>query len=141
MTPLVMVRQFVFLMIHGWKYTHLITFFAGYHSVAPALFARLTGKKCFIILGGTDCFKYPSFRYGNFTKPLYGFATCVSASFASLLIPVSSNLVKTRSPYYDVDSIDPGILSHGDFIRMCHCLFYRFQYYGIIAPTDEKTIC
>jgi glycosyltransferase involved in cell wall biosynthesis len=109
MTPLSFVKQLLYLLFLGWKYDTLISFFAGYHSVLPCLFARLFGKKGIIILGGTDCFKYPSFRYGNFTKPAYGKATCISVSSASLLLPVSQNLIRSDSKYYTVDSTEQGI--------------------------------
>jgi glycosyltransferase involved in cell wall biosynthesis len=109
LTPWSFVRQFFFLLLFGWKYDILITFFGGYHSVLPCLFARLVRKKGIVILGGTDCFKYPSFRYGNFTKPFYGKATCMSVRLASLLLPVSQNLIRSHSEYYTVDSTEQGI--------------------------------
>ncbi|HZV71282.1 MAG TPA: glycosyltransferase family 4 protein [Saprospiraceae bacterium] len=102
-------RQFFYLLFNGWKYKYIVVFFAGYHSLLPALFAKLTGKKSIIFLAGTDCFKYPSFRYGNYTKFWYGLFSCMSARLASLLAPVSSNLVNSTSHYYTVDSIHQGI--------------------------------
>ncbi len=101
--------QFIHLFIHAWRVDYLVCFFAGYHSLLPAVLAKVLGKKCFIFLGGTDCFKYPSFRYGNYTKPLYGYVTCLSAKSASLLIPVSENLILNHSHYYNVDSGLQGI--------------------------------
>jgi len=109
LTPFVFLRQFIYLLLMGWKFQSFACFFAGYHSLLPALFARLTGKKCIIFLGGTDCFKYPSFAYGNFTKRWYGMATCISARHASLLVPVSSNLIRSSSSYYKEDSMQQGI--------------------------------
>ena len=108
-TPLSFLRQFFYLLIYGWKFDILICFFAGYHSVLPAWFASLTGKQCILFLGGTDCFKYPSFTYGNFTKKWYGKATCISAHRASLLVPVSANLIQSKSSYYPDDPDDQGI--------------------------------
>ena len=108
-TPLSFLRQFFYLLFFGWKYDVFICFFAGYHSVLPSWFAKWTGKKCILFLGGTDCFKYPSFHYGNFTKKWYGKATCISAHNASLLVPVSANLIQSTSAYYTVDSSDQGI--------------------------------
>ena len=108
-TPLSFLRQFFYLLLYGWKFDVMICFFAGYHSVLPAWFAKWTGKKCIIFLGGTDCFNYPSFHYGNFTKKWYGKATCLSAHKASLLVPVSSNLIQSQSAYYTTDSVVQGI--------------------------------
>lgn len=108
-TPLSFLRQFIFLLTAGWKYDSFVCFFAGYHSVLPSWFAKWTGKQCILFLGGTDCFNYPSFRYGNFTKRWYAWATCFSAHRASMLVPVSRNLIESNSGYYTVDSTTQGI--------------------------------
>lgn len=108
-TPWSLVRQFFFLLFRGWGFSHFITFFAGYHSLLPVWFARLTGKKSYIILGGTDCFCYPSFRYGNFTRKAYGWFTCASTRWAHRLLPVSSNLIRSHAEYYTGDPCDQGI--------------------------------
>ncbi len=107
--PLSFIQQALYLLFFGWKFDYIVCFFAGYHSLWPALFARLTGKKCIIFLAGTDCFKYPSFHYGNYTKRWYGMSTCLSARNASILVPVSSNLILKTSPYYKTDSVVQGI--------------------------------
>jgi glycosyltransferase involved in cell wall biosynthesis len=107
--PLRGLHQFFFLLYHIWRADVLITFFSGYHSLLPCIFARLLNKRSIIILGGTDCFKYPSFRYGNFTRQVYGWATCSSARMAKQLLPVSANLIKSTSEYYTQDSIEQGI--------------------------------
>ncbi|HUR29885.1 MAG TPA: hypothetical protein VMZ69_00565, partial [Saprospiraceae bacterium] len=107
--PLLFIKQALYLLLFGWRFDYFACFFAGYHSVLPTLFARITGKSSVIFLGGTDCFKYPSFNYGNFTKKWYGKATCMSANNATLLVPVSANLIRTESPYYKEDSIVQGI--------------------------------
>lgn len=107
--PFRYLSQLIHLFKHIWTVDYLVCFFAGYHSVLPALFAKVMRKKCLIFLGGTDCFNYPSFQYGNFTKPLYGYVTCVSAKSATLLIPVSENLILNHSQYYKVDSQIQGI--------------------------------
>jgi glycosyltransferase involved in cell wall biosynthesis len=104
-----LIRQFFYLLFHWGKFDYHVAFFAGYHSALPALFAKWSGKKSYIFLGGTDCFRYPSFRYGNFTKTWYGAFTCFSASKASLLIPVSHNLVDSESNYYKEDFTKQGI--------------------------------
>jgi len=109
LTPLSFLLQAIHLLFLGWRYDVLVMFFSGYHSVLPCLFARMTRKRSIIFLGGTDCFMYPSFNYGNFTKPLYGKSTCISAHNASLLVPVSENLIYSESDYYTVDSTVQGI--------------------------------
>jgi hypothetical protein len=109
LTPVNFLIQIFYLLLFGWKYNFLVTFFAGYHSVLPAMFSKITGKKCIIFLGGTDCFNYPSFQYGSFIKKWYGKMTCISAQNASLLVPVSENLIMSESSYYKGDSNTQGI--------------------------------
>lgn len=107
--PFLLVKQGIFLLVNGWRYKYFISFFAGFHSLLPSLFAKIRGKKSIIFLAGTDCFKYPSFNYGNYTKFWYGWFSCASARAAGILAPVSSNLVRSTSRYYTVDSIHQGI--------------------------------
>jgi glycosyltransferase involved in cell wall biosynthesis len=109
LTPISFILQFFHLLFTGWRYDAFACFFAGYHSILPSLFARMTGKKCILFLGGTDCFNYPSFHYGNFTRKWYGRATCISVRQATMLVPVSANLVHSQSGYYTIDGIDQGI--------------------------------
>lgn len=68
--PIALVRQFLFLLFSGWRYRLFVIQFAGYHSLLPCLFAKLTGRKSLIIAGGTDCVSFPGIRYGNFYRPL-----------------------------------------------------------------------
>lgn len=133
LTPISFIRQGIHLLFNGWNYDYLVCFFAGYHSILPAIFARITGKKCYLILGGTECFNYPSFRYGNFTKRWYGKATCISANNASLLVPVSSNLIQSESPYYTTDSTQQGIY------HWCQPLNVPFKVIGLEYNGDMFT--
>ncbi len=108
-TPLSFILQGLYLIFFGWKYDFMVSFFAGYHSLLPVLFSKWTGRKSILFLGGTECFNYPSFQYGNFTKKWYGKATCISAINASMLVPVSENLIYSESGYYDGDNGKQGI--------------------------------
>lgn len=68
--PLALVHQLLFLLFRGWRYNIFVIQFAGYHSLLPCLFAKLTSKKSLIISGGTDCVSFPGIRYGNFYRPI-----------------------------------------------------------------------
>lgn len=109
LTPISFIWQAIYLLTIGWKYKYFISFFAGYHSLLPSIFCYLTRKNNIIFLGGTDCFKYPSFNYGNFNKYLYGKSTCWSAKLSTMLVPVSNNLIRSKSDYYAIDSTEQGI--------------------------------
>lgn len=71
-----------------------LCFFGGYHSVLPVWFAKLTGKKCIIQAGGTDCINMPEIGYGNFRKKWLRKATVYSFKNCSLILPVAAALVQ-----------------------------------------------
>ena len=54
-----MFKQLFFLLIHGWKYDVFYCWFADYHSFLPVLFAKIFGKKAFVVIGGYDVFPTP----------------------------------------------------------------------------------
>jgi len=102
------IRQFLFLLRHCFSTSVYISFFAGYSSFLPALFARISGKPNLIILGGTDCCAYPSFRYGNFQKKVLGWFTCQSLKWSDHLLPVDESLVHYIHSYTDDDPREQG---------------------------------
>jgi len=87
----------------------IVCFFAGYHSLLPALFGRVFRKPLLIFLGGADAYRYPSFNYGHFNKFLISKFTCLSARLADLLIPVDDCLIYSESDYYDKEYARQGI--------------------------------
>ena len=103
--------QFLFLLRHAFTAKAYVSFFAGYSSFLPALFAKLSGKPHLTILGGTDCCAFPSFQYGNFQKRTLGWFTCQSLKWSSHLLPVDQSLVKSLHTYTDADPKDQGYLS------------------------------
>ncbi|MCK9398788.1 MAG: glycosyltransferase family 4 protein [Bacteroidales bacterium] len=107
--PLRLFHQFIFLLAHIRSAKTIICFFAGYHSLLPALFGRIFSKPVLIFLGGADAYRYPSFNYGHFNKFLIGKFTCLSARLADLLIPVDDSLMYSESDYYDAEYAKQGI--------------------------------
>ncbi|MFI5134366.1 MAG: glycosyltransferase family 4 protein [Chitinophagales bacterium] len=102
------IRQFFFLLRHLFSASAYVSFFAGYSSFLPALFARISGKPNLIILGGTDCCAYPSFHYGNFQKRVLGWFTCKSLRWSNHLLPVDESLVHYVHSYTDNDPREQG---------------------------------
>jgi len=101
--PLMFVRQLWFLAFRVPSASRVVVMFGGYHSFLPALLSRWMGKKCFIILGGTDCVSYPSIIYGTFRKPLQALLTGWSYRLCSMLLPVHRHLMGHTNTYYEVD--------------------------------------
>ncbi len=86
-TPFQFIAQFFFLLINIWRADVIIVQLAGFHSVLPVLFSKLTGRKSYIIASGTDCHSLPSIGYGNYQRRFLSFATRISFSFCSHVIP------------------------------------------------------
>lgn len=65
-------------------------------------------KPVLLVLGGTDCVKFPSIRYGNFTRWPLGPITKWSLQLADHLAPVAEALVESRHTYTS-DPQDPPV--------------------------------
>lgn len=79
--------------------------FADYSTLLPTLFARLLGKKVFVVAGGFDARYIPEINYGAKTRPLRWFSVKNSFRFASAIFPVSEftknsliNLIESKLP-------------------------------------------
>ncbi len=105
-TPWTFLRQLFFLMRTVPGSSVLVCQFAGYHSLLPCLMGRLLRKPVLLILGGTDCVKFPSIRYGNFTKWPLGAVTRWSLKLANHLAPVAEALVESEHTYTS-NPLDP----------------------------------
>lgn len=108
--PLLMARQAAALLFTRWKIVAVQ--FAGYHALLPALIARLTGRTCIIIAGGTDCVAFPSIGYGNFARQPLAWATRRAYALAHHVVPVHRSLVSGSNTYQRNDPQEQGILAH-----------------------------
>ncbi|MEI7801546.1 MAG: glycosyltransferase family 4 protein [Bacteroidota bacterium] len=93
------IKQFFTLLMKCWSTDMYLSFFAGYSSWLPGIFAKLSGKPHLIILGGTDCCAFPSFGYGNFQKKIMSRFTSASLKMAAHLIPVDQSLVESENSF------------------------------------------
>jgi len=97
--PFYFVKLFLSLLFNIRKTDIYVSFFAGYSSYLPAIFAKLTKRPHLIILGGTDCVSFPEMNYGNFRKPFLGYCTRFSIKFATHLAPVDASLRECEYKY------------------------------------------
>lgn len=105
-------KQLVFLLTKGWRAKLVIVQFAGYHSLLPALWARLRGIPCLIVASGTESASYPSISYGNFAKPAQALFTRWSFRMADHVAPVHRSLAASENNYYPNDGIQQGFTHH-----------------------------
>jgi glycosyltransferase involved in cell wall biosynthesis len=106
--PVYLFRQFLFLIAHVFRSDLLICRFAGYHSVLPVVFGILTGRKVLIVLGGTECHKFPSINYGAQLRGLYRHAINFSMRNATILLPVHESLIECNYDYDEVGAPKQG---------------------------------
>jgi len=85
-----------------WKYKIIYCWFAGYHSLIPAIIGRLYGKKVVIAVGGVDAVCIPSIKFGVFWKKnLMTLFARKTYQLANLIIPVDQSLVESINYYAD----------------------------------------
>jgi len=89
-----MFKQLFFLLIHGWKYDVFYCWFADYHSFLPVLFAKIFGKKAFVVIGGYDVCRIRNMNYGAFCTPFRGWFCANSMRKASCVLPVSKYVAR-----------------------------------------------
>jgi glycosyltransferase involved in cell wall biosynthesis len=93
-TAIQLIKQKIFLLFNIWKFDAVFVWFADYHSFLPVLFAKILGKKSFVVIGGYDVANIPELKYGSLSSPLRKILTLFSIRNASLCIPVVENLEK-----------------------------------------------
>ncbi len=108
-TPIVFLKQFVFLLKNFTSASIYISQFAGYHSFLPGLFAKFTGRPFLLISGGTDCVSYPGIRYGNFFKKALGVFTTWSYQLSTHLAPKHESLWMHQYTYDQTEPTLQGI--------------------------------
>ncbi len=108
LTPLELVREKLFLLIHIWNCKAIVCEFADYHTFLPVLYGKLFNKPCYLILCGTECYSFPSINYGNHNKKLMSAATCFSINNATHLMPVHKSMVLSDYTYTNSDSPQQG---------------------------------
>jgi len=87
-----LIRQLFYLILNIRKFDFVYIWFADYHSWLPAFFAKLYGKKCYLVLGGYDVCRVKQYGYGSFVNPLRGWMARDSMKRASANLCVSNHV-------------------------------------------------
>lgn len=89
--PIEFIKQIIQLIYH-FRAKVIVIQFAGFHSVLPVVWGRITGKSIIIICGGNDCHNFPSIRYGNYSRYFLRIATSFSLNNCTLILPKHESL-------------------------------------------------
>ncbi len=101
--------QGFYLLKHWNQYQIIVSQIASYHTFLPSVLSKLGLKKHVILLHGTDCNVIEEIQYGNLRKwPLRWF-TERSINMASLLLPVSAQLIHSKSKYLEEGKAKMGL--------------------------------
>jgi len=101
--PFRFITEFFFLLDNISKTKIMVSRFVGYQTILPILFSKLTGKPIVCIMGGLECYSFPSIRMGSYIRPLLGAVTKWCLRNATHLCPVHDSLVECDYTYQDDD--------------------------------------
>jgi len=87
-----MAREMLFILINIYGSNMIYCWFADYHAFLPAVFAKLTHKPFYLVLGGYDVNYLPELGYGSFGSRFRAYCTCYALRNATCNLPVSENL-------------------------------------------------
>lgn len=115
--PFVFIHQLGFLLLNLFTNKACVIQFGGYQSYLPTLLSRLYRRKAIIIMGGTDSVSFPSIQYGCFYNKYLKYFTRKSLQYASLLLPVSENLIECDYSYTKDDFPKQGYKFHAPKVK------------------------
>jgi glycosyltransferase involved in cell wall biosynthesis len=91
-TAFQILKQKIFLLFNIWKFDSIFIWFADYHSFLPVLFAKLLGKKSFVVVGGYDVANISELKYGSLSSPLRKIMTLFTFKYATRCLAVVEEL-------------------------------------------------
>jgi len=110
-------KQLFYLVFNIWKFDVVFIWFADYHSFLPVLFARLIGKKSFVVIGGYDVANIPEYKYGSLSSPLRKKLTLFTFKYATCCLSVVEELenkIKQVCPKAKTKTIYTGYKFEGE---------------------------
>ena len=93
-TGIELLKELLFLIFKGHRYDGIFIWFGDYHSLLPVLYARIFGKKSFVVIGGYDVSTLEEYKYGAFSHPVRAFFTRKTFKYVDFCFPVAEALRK-----------------------------------------------
>jgi len=123
-TALELMKQFLFLLFHIYRYDSVFIWFGDYHSLLPVFFARLFHKKSSVVIGGYDVSTLSEYQYGSFSHPIRSFFTRNTFRYVGRCYPVAEALRKKLlliNPNAKAEtlatSVDPNLFNFSEYKR------------------------
>jgi glycosyltransferase involved in cell wall biosynthesis len=91
-TGVEVLKQFIYLILNIRKFDSVFIWFGDYHSLLPVLFAKILGKKSFVVIGGYDVSTLKQYKYGSFSNPIRALFTRNTFKFVDICLPVAEAL-------------------------------------------------
>jgi glycosyltransferase involved in cell wall biosynthesis len=136
--PFILIAQLFNLAMRSNAHTAYMIMFAGLWSVIPIWLAKLTGRRSFLIVGGTDCVSFPELNYGSLRKPLQRKAIGYSLRNCTTILPVSEQLRKSDYTYFDSIEKKQGYLSFFPDVNVPTKVIYNGYEMPPIEPIISK---
>ena len=93
-TGIEVLKEFIYLIFNISKFDSVFIWFGDYHSLLPALFAKIFKKKSFVVIGGYDVSTLTEYGYGSFSHPIRSFFTRNTFKSVDICFPVAEALRK-----------------------------------------------
>jgi glycosyltransferase involved in cell wall biosynthesis len=93
-TAFELIKQLSFLLANVRKFDFYYIWFADQHALLPVLFAKFTGSKSYVVVGGYDVCRIRSLHYGVFCSKLRGFTALRAMKQSTLNLPVSRHVAR-----------------------------------------------
>lgn len=119
-------KQLYYLLVHGRKYDIFFCWFSDYHSFLPVLYAKITGKKSIVIIGGYDVCRIRKLNYGAFCSSFRGWFCAKSMQLANWILTVSNH----------VDRKAKAIAPRTNRKMIYNCMTFDFPEDSVLIKTD-----
>ena len=139
-----LVKQFLFVVTHIWKADVVFSWFSDFYSLLPFVFAKMSGKKTIVIVGGYDAVAIPELNYGLFNKKdvrqLFG---TLSFKLSDYILPVDKSLIKSTNYYIDKHGLKVGVRNYVSNLKAIIKVVptgYDFKFWKAIPGHRSKSV-
>ena len=135
-TGIEVLKEFTYLIFNIFKFDSVFIWFGDYHSLLPVLFAKLLGKKSFVVIGGYDVSTLKQYKYGAFSNPIRALFTRNTFKFVDVCLPVAQAL-KDKLHVINPRAVAETIATSVDPAKFNFSLYERPKRIITVSGTDN----